>query len=355
MINNNMPYHPTGTKRVNKENLKEYIKKEDSWMLSMDKLPKDTFEIINEYKQNNTYEILVDNFLKEFLKGHITPDNKPAGQRIKILPNGKNLSGGGFNLFAKNLKYNKNSNSNWAICYENTSGSKTYLYDEDNIHLEKEKKKKLIDSFSNNYQKIKNKLEKDLKEKKGVNYLTLWILLKTKARVGNLEYFKHLGHKGITTLQKKDIKIKNSTIIINYLGKDAIPQEHIINGPDYIIEQLKIILNNKNNEDFVFANKDGHPIYSHELTDILFKYTNEHFYPHIIRSFYADNACREFLMKNQKASKKQVLEEYKKIATELGHKKFNKKKNTWEPDYKVTLNNYIREELVNNMKNLYEN
>ena len=50
----------------------------------------------------------------------------------------------------KNLKFNNGSNHDWDICYENTSGLKTYLYSEDKLHLEQEKKFKLVQKFSEN-------------------------------------------------------------------------------------------------------------------------------------------------------------------------------------------------------------
>ena len=42
------------------------------------------------------------------------------------------------------------------------------------------------------------------------------------------------------------------------------------------------------------------------------------------------------------------------VANELGHKKFNKKKNEWVLSYAVTIENYIRPIYVEKMKKLYE-
>ena len=97
---------------------------------------------------------LIDEKQKEFLKGSINPENKISGARIKLLPNGILLARAGFSLFAKNLKFINDSNYDWDVCYENTSGFKTYLYSEDKLYLEQEKKFKLVQKFSENYNKI---------------------------------------------------------------------------------------------------------------------------------------------------------------------------------------------------------
>ena len=112
------------------------------------------------------------NYLKqeEFLKGSINPGNKISGARIKLLPNGTLLARAGFSLFAKNLKFNNDSNYDWDVCYENTSGLKTYLYSEDKLHLEQEKKFKLVQKFSENYNKIIFTVENNLEK---IEYLAL--------------------------------------------------------------------------------------------------------------------------------------------------------------------------------------
>ena len=83
---------------------------------------------------------LIDEKQKEFLKGSINPENKISGARIKLLPNWTLLARAGFSLFAKNLKFNNDSNYDWDVCNENTSGLKTYLYSEDKLHLEHKKR-----------------------------------------------------------------------------------------------------------------------------------------------------------------------------------------------------------------------
>ena len=86
----------------------------------------------------------------------------------------------------------------------------------------------------------------------------------------------------------------------------------------------------------------------------MFDYTNKHFYPHIIRSFYADSNCKEFLNKHEISTKEEVENKLLEVAKGLGHKKFNKKNNIWEVTYKVTVENYIRNKYYEEMKKLYQ-
>ena len=331
-----------GTKRIKSIDLAEYIIKNSSWK-KCGEISQNLFNIVDHYKQKNNFDFLVENNeLKYFLKGTILPCGNISGQRINYLPCGKKLARGGFSLFAKNLKFNLDNSTNWSVMYENASGLKTYLYDEDNVHLEQEKKAKLVDKFIILCPKLLKKLKQDLKEKKQIRHLALFTLLKTFMRIGNLEYYLKHSHMGLTTLQKRNIYVSKNIVTFNFVGKDGVPQHIVTKFPPYYIELLTSHLNNLYADDFVFADTKGIPIHSSTLSKLMFEYTNEHFYPHIIRSYYADSSCLNFINSHKSATKQEVKETFLEIAKNLGHKHFNKKTNTWEIDYSVTLTNYIR-------------
>lgn len=348
-----------GTKRVKSKDLKLYEKKSSSWV-QLENMQKHTKDAIEIYHQNKNIDILIDEISKDFLKGFLNTKNLPAGKRVKLLPSGKALARGGFSIFAKELILNTNAKkTQWDVCYTNTSGLKTYLYSEDKLELEHKKKAKLVDSFIKKYPEIVSKLERDLKTKKTIEYLALYTLIKTHIRVGNLEYYLSHKHKGLTTLQKQDISIdeKNKLVIFDFIGKDGVPQHIEKEFPKYYLEILKEILKKKKKDEFVFADKNNVPLHSSTFSDILYGYTKEHFYPHIIRSYYADTTIAMFLKKNRnkkKLTKKDVEAKFLEVANELGHKKFNKKKNDWVLSYNVTIENYIRPIYVEKMKKLYE-
>lgn len=345
-----------GIIRIKSSDLKPYILKNNSWVL-INNINKNIKNLIENYSKNNNIHLLIDEDNNEFLKGYLDSNQMISGKRINILPNGKKLARGGFSIFAKNLKFNTNKKNEWDVCYENSSGLKTYLYSQEKIELEKKRKRKIVNSFIKEYPNIIKKLEFDVKNKKKVEYLALYILIKTYMRVGNLEYYNHLKHKGLTTLQKKDIKIDeiNNQVIFEFIGKDGVPQRIEKEFENFIIVQLKKLLDTKKDLDFVFTDLNSHPIHSQVFSKILFDYTNKHFYPHIIRSFYADTECRKFIKNHKKPlSKKIVIDEFKRIGLNLGHKKYDKKKKEWVVDYKATIDNYIRPDYVEKMRDMYQ-
>ena len=89
-----------------------------------------------------------------------------------------------------------------------------------------------------------------MKTKKAIEYLALFTLIKTHIRVGNLEYYLSHKHKGLTTLQKQDIKIdkKTNKVIFDFVGKDGVPQHVEKDFPAYYVETLQTILNKKDNK-----------------------------------------------------------------------------------------------------------
>lgn len=345
-----------GTKKIKFNDLMLYEKKNLFWK-KLSEISNIQEDILNQFRNNNNLILVLEEKLKNFVKGHIDHNSNIGGGRIKFLPNGKKLARAGYSIFAKHLTFNNNESSSWAVCYQNTSGTKTYLYTEDNIHLEQEKKYKLVKEFSKNYNKIIKNLKFDLKKTHDIRYLALYTLIKTNIRVGNYQYYKTYSHQGLTTLKNKNIKIlKNNIVEFDFIGKDAIPQNIKVKFDDCYIDILSKRLKNLRKDDFVFADELNHPLHSKEFSDILFNFTHEHFYPHIIRSYYADSKIEELLKKNKgkKITKKQIEKELLSIALALGHKKYDKKKNEFVPSYKITVSNYIYPKLLDKMYKLVE-
>ena len=100
----------------------------------------------------------------------------------------------------------------------------------------------------------------------------------------------------------------------------------------------------------MFTDSKGKPLHSEDFSSILFNITHEHFYPHIIRSYHADSKCLEFL--EGKISIQDPEKLFIDIAKDLGHKKYNKKKELWEINPKITIKSYIYPEYVKKIKDL---
>ncbi len=329
-----------GTKRINSTSHKLFIKTSTAWDYE-EEIPEGLKIIISQYSKTNNLNFLIDEKHPDFLKGSLSNENKILGERIKLLPDGQQIARAGFSLFAKNLRFNNDPDHEWDVCYENTSGLKTYLYSEEKIHLEQEKKFKLVQKFSEHYDKIIRNVENNLEK---IEYLALYTLLKTFIRVGNYHYYLKNSHKGLTTLQKKDISVEGNIVLFDFIGKDGVP--HSIKkkfSKKYILKLKKILFSRKKN-DFVFSGSRGKPLHSEDFSSIFFNITKDHFYPHIIRSHHADSRCLDYL--NGKIDIQDPEKLFIEIAKDLGHKKYNKKKGQWEISPNITIKSYIYPEYV---------
>jgi len=98
----------------------------------------------------------------------------------------------------------------------------------------------------------------------------------------------------------------------------------------------------------VFTGLKGKPLHSEDFSSIFFNITQEHFYPHIIRSHHADSKCLDFLEGKIEIQDPEKL--FFQIAKDLGHKKYNKKKEQWEISTSITIKNYIYPEYVKKIR-----
>lgn len=350
MVNNSLTY------RIKKQDLQVYeTKNGNTWKKSPQETQtqfKNVKNIANLYKQHNNLDLITDKKHPEFLQG-IYSKGKAIGGRIGSLPDGTILTKA-YPLFANNLQiHDETSHYHWDVLFQNPSGSYTYIYTKEKEQTSKQKKFGNVETFD----KLLPKLETNLKKAIGKDPLALpmIILLQTKMRVGSERYYKKSKHKGLTTLQKKDLTIKGNNITFNYTAKDGVPMNITETFNKKIIEETKKLLQTKKTTDFIFTTTNGHP-----LTDIMFEkaflqYTGKKFYPHIVRSHYATMKAKEFFKQNKTVTPKQVRELYETIAEKLGHKKYSKKTREWKDSYQVTIHYYVQEEIVNKIANITTN
>tara|TARA_Y100000310_G_scaffold77174_1_gene73746 strand:- start:2203 stop:3258 length:1056 start_codon:yes stop_codon:yes gene_type:complete len=342
---------PAGTLRIKAKNLGIYIRKNNMWKKSKKKFSESIYAI-ELFKAHNNFDVLIDKKNPKFLKGQLSKEGKTQGARINVLPDDRKLSGA-YSLFAKNLTiHDETSNNHWDVLYENFGGTFTYLYTLGKIKKSVKKKYKLVEEFGSNYSKIKRNVLAGLKNKKDKMAVAMYTLLTTYMRVGNEIYYKAHKHKGLTTLKKKDIKIKGNKVTFKYLSKGGVPRKITEEFPKTYITRLKGILKKLKKNDFVFATETRHPLKDKEFEKAFKKYCGTSFYPHIVRSYYATEKAKKFLKNHKTASKKEIGSFYLGIAEKLGHKKFVKKKHTWEDSSNVTIHHYIQPELVEKINNL---
>jgi hypothetical protein len=326
-----------GTLRI-KTNLKVYEKK-GSWVLSKKKFP-EAIQAIKLFKANKKLNELVDKKDSRFFKGQLSNSGTPQGARINILPTGEKLEKA-FSLFSPNLKiHDQDSADHWDVIYQNKGGTYSYVYTLDKRKNHMDRKYKKVEEFAKVYPKLKENVSKDLKDPLA---LSIYTLLETHMRVGNESYFKLNGHKGLTTLNRKDVSIKGNTVVFNYVGKDGVPINIKKEFPSNYVSNLKKLIKNKG--EFVF-NKEGATLHENDFKKAFQKYCGKEFYPHIVRSHYATTELKNFLGKKKKVNQDELKQVYLSIAQGLGHKKFDKKSNKWKENYNVTIHSYIQPSLI---------
>ncbi|MBT3298315.1 hypothetical protein HN385_05295 [archaeon] len=337
-----------GTIRIKSSNLKPYKKTNTGWSSIKKDFP-ELIQVVNLFKSNNQFDILIDKKNPNFLKGQISPGGDVQGARINILPGGEKLEKA-FSLFSPHLKiHDQDSEDHWDVIYQNKGGTWSYVYTLDKKLKHKARKYKKVEEFDKNYFKLISNVENALLDKTDNMVVPMFTLLNTFMRVGNEIYFKANGHRGLTTITKNNVSIDGNTVKFKYLGKDGVPINITHSFSKQYVNRLKSILKKKNKDEFIFL-INGHTLHEADFKKAFKKYCGKEFYPHIVRSHYATVKVKKFLEGRKKANKEEVNELYLSIAHHLGHKKFNKKKQVWEEHYAVTVNSYVQPELVNQVK-----
>jgi hypothetical protein len=341
---------PSGTIRIKASNLKVYEKTEASWKKSSKIFP-EAMLIIKLFKKSRKFSLLVDKKNPEFLKGQLAPDGMARGARIDILPNGKKLNKA-FSLFAPHLMlHDESTKHHWDVIYKNPSGTYSYLYTKEKIEKSRKKKYQTVKEFERYYPKLKSNVYNALKDENDPFAVPMYTLLKTYMRVGNEIYYKLHRHKGLTTMEKKDIDIKGNNVSFHYIGKGGVPTSITDTFPKVYINRLRNLLSQIDDSSFVFASGNTErPINEEHFRSAFKRYCGREFYPHIVRSFYATNRVKEFLAARKPLNKKDVDNLFYSIAEKLGHKRFIKKDGTWRENYTVTINHYIQPEILEKVR-----
>ena len=114
---------------------------------------------------------------------------------------------------------------------------------------------------------IDHRLSKNDASKKKVMATGLWLLLMSSIRVGNRKYLKENGTYGMTTLQRKHIKLTPSKITLDFVGKKKVQNYVEIKIPNkgvykwlkrlyddadpYFIEYKGVRVNSKDLNDYI--------------------------------------------------------------------------------------------------------
>jgi hypothetical protein len=345
---------PPGTIRLRTRDLVAVMKTPSGWKATEEKFP-DALHAVHLYRSHGRFRSLVDARNPNFLKGLRAVDGRALGARIAVLPDGKKLNAA-FSLFAKNLRFHdEDTDAHWDVMFENPAGFR-YLYEVNKIARSKKHKTHVVDEFARVFPLLKRNVLKALKEGTGdVFPAALLTLMKTYMRVGNEIYYKAHHHKGLTTLQKQNIRIRGNEVVFDYVAKDGVPVKLRVRFPDIYIRMLSERLRSRRSDDFVFSHESDprRPLGGKDIKKAIEVYCGTAFYPHIVRSYYADTEVKKFFNSHRTATKSEVFDLLIKIASKLGHKRYDKKEHEWVESPKVTVNNYIRPEFVERLHRYY--
>jgi DNA topoisomerase-1 len=142
------------------------------------------------------------------------------------------------------------------------AGRKQYIYSEEMKQLRERKKYNRLKILSENIQKLKKKINKDLNNTEFSKTKLIALLLKImdlcNFRNGNIKYEKLYGTHGLTTLHKKHILIKNKLVEIEFIGKKGVVNSCIIKNKN-IQKIIKKIYNISSKDDpYLFSiNNNG--------------------------------------------------------------------------------------------------
>lgn len=226
----------------------------------------------------------------------------------------------------------------WISPYENghlqavgldAKGRKQYKYHSQWNKIRNQSKFYRLRSFAEALPNIRKQVDKDL-NKQGLPYekvmaLVIKLIELTNIRIGNEAYKKLYGSFGLTTLEDKHVRFRNSKIYFDFVGKKGIT--HKIN-----IESKKMANLVKKCKDipgqdlFQYYDDDGkhHAIGSGDINNYLKEISQENFTAKDYRVWAGTvNALTAFLKlepaKNQTDCKHKIVEVLDEVASKLGN------------------------------------
>ena len=157
-----------------------------------------------------------------------------------------------------------------AIGYDNKQRPQ-YIYNKEFKKEQSIKKFNHMYDFGLKFKEINRVINSDLysfsdsKEKQIA--LILKLIMDCNFRVGNEKYCKENNSFGVTTLQKKHIKIKDNKVIVDFNGKKNVRNTCTIRNKK-LVKTLKQKRRTLNNDDNIFTYREGNKYYNIKSSDV---------------------------------------------------------------------------------------
>lgn len=239
-----------------------------------------------------------------------------------------------------------------------------YIYHPMWIEISKIEKYTRLNDFINKLpllnKRVNNILNNEIKldNKEYIIALMFKILSKTHARIGNDCYADENNTYGLTTLLKKHLELKNSTIKFSYIGKKGVEQNLMFKDL-FISNILKKLLDIQGDRLFQTTNKEI--IKSTDMNEFLKDTMGDDFTCKDFRTYGSNILFLKILTKKESptsitASKKILNQVYDEVAQELGHTRAISKKSYVMPiisdKFLENPSNFIGKNHVNVLKNI---
>ena len=157
-----------------------------------------------------------------------------------------------------------------AIGYDNKQRPQ-YIYNKEFKKEQSIKKFNHMYEFGSKFKEINRVINSDLysfsdsKEKQIA--LILKLIMDCNFRVGNEKYCKENNSFGVTTLQKKHIKIKDNKVIVDFNGKKNVRNTCTIRNKK-LVKTLKQKRRTLNKDDNIFTYREGNKYYNIKSSDV---------------------------------------------------------------------------------------
>jgi DNA topoisomerase-1 len=104
--------------------------------------------------------------------------------------------------------------------------------------------------------------------------LIIYIIMTCNFRIGNRKFRERYNSYGVSTLTKKQVKIKQGSIFFDFIGKKGVPNQCLLKDKK-VVGIIKRLYNNRKNSDDLFMYSNGDKscqICSNDINEYLKKY-----------------------------------------------------------------------------------
>lgn len=228
-----------------------------------------------------------------------------------------------------NVQYIKDPKSKVLAIGYDSKGREQRIYSKKWIEKTTAEKFSRLKDVEHRYKYFKAKINKftlsDSMDKNTVMAYMCLIMELLNIRIGNEVYLAENGSYGLTTLTKKNFKIKNGEHTLEFVGKKGIKHIKLISDKKIINFLNNLIISNKSNYLFCYKTETDKfkNITSGDINLFIKTHLGEDFTAKDIRTYSANkilsNKLKKMKYSNETERKKNIIKAIKETSEELGN------------------------------------